>query len=192
MGPVAFFSLCLLGCLIFNPSLEASPRRERALQPGSGRKAAACSRGWFHYRDHCYKFFSEKLTWSDAEIECQHEQTGAHLASILNDAETNIVAQYLSTATSTDRVWIGLHDPNKDKTWLWTDGSRFRYRTWMAGEPNNDRSREYCVEMYASTGYKKWNDVTCEREAPYLCKYQPKPEEPLAPAQEGTQHPGCK
>ncbi|XP_075780848.1 C-type lectin BfL-2-like [Pelodiscus sinensis] len=172
MGPVAFFSLCLLGCLIFNPSLEASPRRERSLQPGSGIKATACSRDWFRYRDHCFKFFSEEVTWSAAEVECQRHHPGAHLASILGDTERNIVADYVTKSTPKNHVWIGLHNPNKDKTWVWTDGSVYCYNAWNDGEPNNSGSREYCVEMWTSTGYKKWNDVFCDMKRPYLCKYR--------------------
>ncbi|TFJ96504.1 lactate dehydrogenase [Platysternon megacephalum] len=54
MGPVAYFSLCLLCCLIFNPSLE-------------GIGATSCRRGWLYYQGHCYAFFPEKVSWLDAE-----------------------------------------------------------------------------------------------------------------------------
>ncbi|XP_075780138.1 C-type lectin-like [Pelodiscus sinensis] len=172
MGPVAFFILCVLGCLIFNPSLEASPRGERSLWTGPGIKATACRNGWFRYRNHCYRFFSEKLTWSAAEVKCQNHHPGAHLASILSDAERDVVDQYLSESTSTELVWIGLHDPNKDKTWVWTDGSVYRYKAWNIGEPNNAKGREYCVELLVTTGYKNWNDDPCEMKIPYLCKYR--------------------
>ncbi|XP_075780641.1 C-type lectin BfL-2-like [Pelodiscus sinensis] len=172
MGPVAFFSLCLLGCLIFNPSLEASPRRERSLWPGSGVKAAACRRDWFRYGDYCFKFFPEQVTWSAAEVQCQRHQPRAHLASIHSDAERDRVADYVTKLTPSHHVWIGLHNPNKDKTWVWTDGSVYCYNAWNDGEPNYGGGREYCVEMWSSTGYKKWNDVTCETRRPYLCKYR--------------------
>ncbi|XP_075775054.1 C-type lectin BfL-2-like isoform X2 [Pelodiscus sinensis] len=172
MGPVAFFSLCLLGCLIFNPSLEATPRRVSALRTGLGINTTAhCHRGWFHYRDHCFKFFSEQLTWLDAETQCQYDRTRAHLASILNDAERGAVANYLGTLTSTDHVWIGLHNPSKGKTWVWSDGSLFRYKAWNIGEPNNALGNEFCVQLLAHTGYKNWNDAPCEWKHPYLCKY---------------------
>uniref|UniRef100_K7GBA3 C-type lectin domain-containing protein n=1 Tax=Pelodiscus sinensis TaxID=13735 RepID=K7GBA3_PELSI len=144
MGPVAFFSLCLLGCLIFNPSLE-----------GSGVKATACHRGWLHYRDHCLKFFPEQVTWSAAEVQCQHHQPGAHLASILGEAERDIVVEYLSMLGSKDYVWIGLHDPSKGNIWVWIDGSLYRYRTWAAGKPDNIGNNEYCVEVWASSGKQR-------------------------------------
>ncbi|XP_075780726.1 C-type lectin mannose-binding isoform-like [Pelodiscus sinensis] len=174
MGPVTFFSLCLLGCLIFNPSLEASPRREHSLQPGSGIKATGCRQDWLRYRDHCFMFFPEKETWEEAEVQCQDHHPGAHLASILSQAERDVVARYLSKSTDTANVWIGLHKPSKapqDKTWVWIDGSVYRYRTWAAGKPDNIGNNEYCVEVWASSGYKNWNDVHCDRESSFLCMY---------------------
>ncbi|XP_075775071.1 C-type lectin BfL-2-like [Pelodiscus sinensis] len=172
MGPVAFFSLCLLGCLIFNPSLEASPRSLRGLRTGSGINATACPRGWGRYGDHCYGYYHDSVTWLAAEVQCENHHPGAHLASILNDAERDALGQYLSKMTSGD-VWIGLHNPCKGKTWVWSDGSRFHYTTWVPNEPNNLGGKEYCGEVYASTGYKNWNDIPCEKKNTFVCKYTP-------------------
>ncbi|KAG6922562.1 hypothetical protein G0U57_001873, partial [Chelydra serpentina] len=80
MGPVAYFSLCLLGCLIFNPSLEASPHSVLSPRPissfGSGVEATSCPSGWLHYHHHCLAFFPGKMTWPEAEVECQHHAQG--------------------------------------------------------------------------------------------------------------------
>ncbi|XP_065279622.1 C-type lectin-like [Emys orbicularis] len=161
MGLVAYFSLCLLGCLIFNPSLE-------------GIGATSCPDEWIQYKDYCYGFFSEKMTWSEAEVECQYQHKGAHLASILTEAEGNTVAKYISMSRSpTDHVWIGLHDPRQDRHWRWTDGSLYHYNAWNAGEPNNEYGDEYCVELLSYKGFKEWNDKDCRTQNAYVCKYQP-------------------
>ncbi|KAG6920450.1 hypothetical protein G0U57_019055, partial [Chelydra serpentina] len=60
MGPVAYFSLCLLGCLIFNPSLAAPPL-------SAGAKAMSCPSGWLSFHDACYRYYPQEKTWMEAE-----------------------------------------------------------------------------------------------------------------------------
>ncbi|CAM4486357.1 unnamed protein product [Caretta caretta] len=158
MGPVAYFSLCLLGCLIFNPSLE-------------GIGATSCLPNWLLYQGHCYGYFLEKMTWSDAEMQCQYHRKGAHLASILTEAEGDRVARYISNSHSKDSVWIGLHDHRQYRRWRWTDRSQYYYKAWNTGEPNNDRGVEYCTELLNYRGFKNWNDKDCHLKNGYICKY---------------------
>ena len=35
-----------------------------------------CQPGWFAFNGKCYKYFSEKKTWEDAEDQCVEEQVG--------------------------------------------------------------------------------------------------------------------
>ncbi|KAG6920938.1 regenerating islet-derived family, member 4 [Chelydra serpentina] len=88
-------------------SKTASPRL------GPGTRVTPCPSRWLYYSEHCYRFFPEKKTWSAAEMKCQYHHNGAHLASILTEAERDVVASYLAKSGFKDPVWIGLHDPNK-------------------------------------------------------------------------------
>uniref|UniRef100_A0ABM5GQ53 Regenerating islet-derived protein 4-like n=1 Tax=Pogona vitticeps TaxID=103695 RepID=A0ABM5GQ53_9SAUR len=73
--------------------------------------ADACAREWLQYQGNCYGYFESKLTWHEAEIECQSYHRGAHLASILTVAEMLVVADHISAyQAERSSVWIGLHD----------------------------------------------------------------------------------
>uniref|UniRef100_A0A671FUF7 Rerating family member 4 n=1 Tax=Rhinolophus ferrumequinum TaxID=59479 RepID=A0A671FUF7_RHIFE len=73
----------------------------------------SCATGWFYYKSNCYGYFRKLRNWSDAELECQSFGNGAHLASVLNLKEANIIAEYIGGYQRTLPVWIGLHDPQK-------------------------------------------------------------------------------
>ncbi|XP_067413541.1 C-type lectin-like, partial [Emydura macquarii macquarii] len=122
-----------------------SPRPIPSL--GSGTRATSCPRDWLYYQGHCYGFFPEEKTWSDAEVECLYHRRGAHLASILNKAEGDTVANYITMSGYEDTVWIGLHDSCQTRRWKWTDGSIYRYSAWKTGEPYNLNNNEFCVEL---------------------------------------------
>ncbi|XP_059581493.1 C-type lectin lectoxin-Thr1-like [Alligator mississippiensis] len=159
MRTTARLILCLLGCLVLSPGLE-------------GTKTQVCPNGWLHFRHKCYGYFKETMTWANAEVECQNYRPGAHLVSILNEAETNVLARYISTNSPAGNVWIGLHDACRNRKWQWTDSSISNYKAWAPGEPNNWKGNERCAELLASSGYKLWNDVSCKISRGFICKYQ--------------------
>uniref|UniRef100_A0A803T0R1 C-type lectin domain-containing protein n=1 Tax=Anolis carolinensis TaxID=28377 RepID=A0A803T0R1_ANOCA len=100
MGLLTYASLCLFGLLLSSPF------------PGA--VAASCARDWMQNQGNCYAYFDFKLTWAEAEIECQSYGRGAHLASVLTAAETALIANYISTYQKVKgNVWIGLHDPRQ-------------------------------------------------------------------------------
>ncbi|KAH1185453.1 hypothetical protein KIL84_018202 [Mauremys mutica] len=103
MGPVAYFSLCLLGCLIFNPSL-------------AGAQDVSCPRGWLPFQGYCYGYFTQEKTWMEAEAECQHHGPEAHLVSIHSAGENNMMSYYIKRYHKKNSpVWIGLWDLEQGK-----------------------------------------------------------------------------
>ncbi|KAG9489730.1 hypothetical protein GDO78_005592 [Eleutherodactylus coqui] len=156
------FSLwfAFLGCLVLGVSLsEGAPR-------------SACPPGWFFYKSHCYGYFRFALPWSEAEFECVSYGHGAHLASILDDAEASIIASHVAAYNPKVDVWTGLHDPDQNRRWKWSDGSMYSYRPWGNGEPNNLQNAEYCVELRIASKFRQWNDKPCETENHFVCKFE--------------------
>ncbi|XP_040290037.1 regenerating islet-derived protein 4-like [Bufo bufo] len=107
------------------------------------------------------------------EFDCQSYGHGAHLASILDSAEANIIASHISAYQKNQPVWSGLHDPDQIRRWKWTDGSMYNYRSWLPNQPDNNKGQEYCGELSCVENFLKWNDASCTLVHPYVCKFKP-------------------
>jgi len=68
-----------------------------------------------------------------------------------------------------DRAWIGLNDMRAEGQWVWDSGEPVTYVNWAAGEPNDVRGNEDCVEVLA-THRRGWNDNQCDQRFPGVCK----------------------
>ncbi|GAA6074574.1 macrophage mannose receptor 1, partial [Tachysurus ichikawai] len=128
---------------------------------------------WHEFGEFCYKPFTEKRTWHEAQSACRRH--GAELVSIMSLTEQSWLQSYLHLATSD--VWIGLNDLEFSGFFTWSDKHQVKFTYWAPGEPNNHMGfKEDCVEMYYQTG--RWNDVTCTELNTYICK-MPKGHYPL-------------
>ncbi|XP_039354684.1 C-type lectin BpLec-like [Mauremys reevesii] len=161
MGPVTYFSLCLLGCLIFNPSL-------------AGAQDVSCPRGWLPFQGYCYGYFFQEKTWLEAEVHCQHQGPGAHLVSIHSTGENKMLAHYIKLYhRKNSPVWIGLSDPRGDQSWSWVDKSLVNFRAWDKGQPDSQGANEHCTVFENSPDFQKWHDYPCEDRHPFICKRKP-------------------
>eukprot|EP00058_Branchiostoma_floridae_P009235 XP_002594723.1 hypothetical protein BRAFLDRAFT_224211 [Branchiostoma floridae] len=130
--------------------------------------ALQCPSEWRKYNNHCYKLMTDKLSWSAASSRCR--QHGAMLISINDQAENNFVKDLISNyKTTVPAIWMGLH--KKSGQWKWTDGSRFHYKNWVPGEPNNNKwfsgyKGENCAVMH----HGQWNDFQCGTAYAYICE----------------------
>ncbi|XP_048356767.1 lithostathine-1-like isoform X3 [Sphaerodactylus townsendi] len=159
MGLLPWVTLAFCGFLVAGPG----PR---------GVAASSCPGGWMFYGGSCYGLLQDKMSWAEAEIDCQSQGTNGHLASISSKAEGAVLAKHIKASQQDcQNVWIGLHDPQRNRRWRWSDRSIVNYRPWAAGEPSNSANNEYCVELSCHTGYVAWNDENCKSERSYVCKF---------------------
>ncbi|XP_070803946.1 C-type lectin lectoxin-Thr1-like [Pituophis catenifer annectens] len=136
-----------------------------------GLEASTCPKHWYMFEDFCYALFKEKLTWNEAEADCNTYGKNGHLASILSEREMAFLSSALRTNfEKTYRIWIGLYKIRGGKTrFRWSDHAKTQEIFWAHGQPSNCKKKQNCVELYTND-YKSWNDQFCEIEQPYLCK----------------------
>ncbi|XP_043845094.1 lithostathine-1-alpha-like [Dromiciops gliroides] len=155
----------LLTCLLL-PGLTQG--QEDAAGPPSARKS--CPQGFALQGSHCYGLLGPEETWNTAELLCQAYPSG-HLVSLLNEAEASFVAtMIMEHGIKGTPVWIGLHDPNKNRRWRWSSNALYLYQAWTKGSPNGTNPN-YCVSLTPESDFRSWKDVPCHNKYLYLCKF---------------------
>jgi len=118
------------------------------------------------YEDAYFQLCDSRLSWSDAQAECQSRGYEG-LVSITSAAEEGYLqalpsSAYYSWAASGfglgARIWSGL------QTLSWASGLPVNYLNWNPSEPSGDGA---CVEMNTVHG---WNDVNCNQAMPFFCE----------------------
>ena len=127
-----------------------------------------CPAGMEVFNRNCYKLMDSPKTWSDAETECKGQSwkgNQGHLASLHSEEEQSFIS-----SLSSERLWLGGNDLQKEGHWTWTDGSATTYKNWGPDNPSNHGGNEHCMELYASSD-RKWNDIDCANKFKFVCKF---------------------
>ncbi|XP_064124410.1 lithostathine-1-alpha [Loxodonta africana] len=95
-----------------------------------------------------------------------------HLVSMINQAEATFVASLIKESRADDPyVWVGLHDPKKNRRWHWSSGSLVSYKAWAIGAPSK-ANPGYCVSLTSNSGFQKWKDENCDAQFSFVCKFK--------------------
>ena len=156
-----FFIFDLYFCFSFFFSVVSLSWRAFSIQ---------CKMGWQEWNQACYKLSKDFKPFSNASSICR--QSGAELVSIASPQEN----EFVYNVSEGEEVFIGLHAPKANDSFVWSDGGTFDYSRWEDGEPNGDCGVDgCCVILVEPTG--RWNDTPCEMWQPFVCKFtssQPK------------------
>nr|XP_040027916.1 macrophage mannose receptor 1-like [Gasterosteus aculeatus aculeatus] len=128
-----------------------------------------CEEGWVRMgtRSVCAKLFtgprSSEKTWYEARDYCR--AIGGELLSIHGIPELHVGSRFA-------KAWIGLHIPDVNTGYAWSDGTPVNYQHWQEGEPNNHNNDENCVEFrtYYVNDHGSWNDANCEGYNDWFCQ----------------------
>ncbi|XP_031158482.1 ladderlectin-like [Sander lucioperca] len=126
-----------------------------------------CSGGWSTFNDRCFFYVPRRMTWAKAEKNC--ESLGGNLASVHNIMEYhNLQRLIMTNSHEYKETWIGGTDAQKEKQWIWSDGTPFHYSNWCRGEPNNLGGRQNCLQINVGA-QKCWDDLQCDSQRPSVC-----------------------
>ncbi|XP_063109709.1 L-selectin isoform X1 [Cavia porcellus] len=132
--------------------------------------AVFCCDFLVHHGTHCwtYHYSKNSMIWDRARKFCQANYTD--LVAIQNKEEIEYLEKTLPF--NQNYYWIGIRKIGNK--WIWV-GTRKpltkEAENWGAGEPNNKKSKEDCVEIYIKRlkDSGKWNDDSCHKKKAALC-----------------------
>ncbi|XP_076072524.1 perlucin-like protein [Mytilus galloprovincialis] len=134
-------------------------------------KSPRCPAGWKQYKNHCYYFSSDKMSWFEAERKCRN--MGAYLVKIADSNENSWIKKTITSKLVKQQYWLGAADHLKEGDWRWmNDLSKVQYSGWHPNEPNNYAGNEDCALISIAHSSLSWNDGTCKSSLGYICENQ--------------------
>ncbi|XP_013409601.1 FRAS1-related extracellular matrix protein 1 isoform X2 [Lingula anatina] len=125
-----------------------------------------CPKGWSKYRGQCFKYFEQRVTWSEAQRFCREVHKG-NLASILNGEQLS----WLMLLGNRRAFWIGLNDKRQEGLWEYIGGEPYTYRHWKQGFPVDSSKRGHCALV---SNRSKWINMQCEQvREQFICAKNP-------------------
>ncbi|XP_062592104.1 snaclec 5-like isoform X1 [Saccostrea cucullata] len=124
-----------------------------------------CSSGWKRYNKHCYRLFSTKMNWFQAQMFCRKQ--GTTLLQI-NDARESM---WLLKNFPKVRYWIDLTDIGKERTWMsLSTGKGPTFTNWAKGQPDYGKLKQHCAYCANWSGRGEWDNGECDYKTQVICE----------------------
>ncbi len=99
-------------------------------------------------REHSYQFFTEDVSWTQAQQKCA--ELGGHLAVVSSVEELNTIVA-LAQTHGIEKVWLGCHRENGELKW--ENNETVDFYAWGRGEPSQYDSGDNVAEDYLLLWY---------------------------------------
>ncbi|XP_072544133.1 collectin-12-like [Salminus brasiliensis] len=131
--------------------------------PGS---AVGCPTNWLRFRNSCYFFSTEHLSFDDAQKKCNAMTS---FMVIISDSEEQ---GWLHLQTvGKGYFWLGLTDRQEENVWRWVDGSLPTFTKWRPGQPDNwSHGHEEGEDCAGLIHGGVWNDFFCSDKISFICE----------------------
>uniref|UniRef100_A0A9J7ZYV9 Collectin-12 n=2 Tax=Cyprinus carpio TaxID=7962 RepID=A0A9J7ZYV9_CYPCA len=125
-----------------------------------------CPPQWKSFRDKCYYFSSERLSFNETNERCSNKSS---TMLIINDEDEQLwIKRQIS---GKGYFWLGLTDTVEENIWRWVDGSLPNYTNWKPGQPDNWRHGHEVGEDCAGLIHEgSWNDFFCTEQIGLICE----------------------
>ena len=117
-----------------------------------------------------YAVITDSVSWQVAKDKCA--RMGGQLVVIPDKATWDFVKGLTKT-----RVWLGATDEKVENEWVWVDGKKMTFTSWVPGNPSNTNGREHYLTSSPKFGWN-WNDAPKDwdaaKDAPvvgYICEW---------------------
>ncbi|XP_013399958.1 asialoglycoprotein receptor 2-like [Lingula anatina] len=121
--------------------------------------------GFTRYGTSLYRLVNVAATWAEAEVNCQLLHPEAHLATVESENENKFILGLIKKEKKV--TWFGGSDAVTEGQWRWWNKKLFTYTNWGAGQPDDHKTGEDCVDILTDG---KWNDSPCNYKRPFICE----------------------
>ncbi|CAH1240493.1 CD209 [Branchiostoma lanceolatum] len=133
-----------------------------------------CPSGYVQFQDSCFKFSTDRKTYSQARSTCQAD--GGHLSLVKDEATNTFLLSQMETiyaSFNTPHIYVGATDQVQEGTYVWDDGTPVTgWAGWAPGQPADvpPAMTSDCAEWRLGSRGNGWVMDQCYFSQYYVCE----------------------